>query len=273
MKYCASSTDQRARRGPSERPTHSPARITKVYGQGRPLSGAQGVDLDICRGRLRRLSPTGSNESTAERWAVWIRPPVANICSTRHSCGDPEPRPAARVRRRYLGFVFTRSSTFWPGHRPRKTMNCPAAVVRPLPRMPAAAKDLDSVGLRGGSSTPRTGNSLGGQQQRGVVARAISSPKWPCCWPTNHRQSGYATQSRNHGTAVAPDGTLGHHPCSWILHRRDMAAHWAASCALSMAWWPATSATPIAGATSQNRCTDAAQHRCSWPCAPSGCVA
>jgi putative ABC transport system ATP-binding protein len=139
--------------------------ITRVYGQGATAFQAlKGVDLDIERGDfVAIMGPSGSGKSTAMNTLGCLDTPTAGTYEFQR----------ARLRRRYLGFVFqgfnllARTSAQENVELPLVYRGEPAAK-----RHAMAARALDAVGLKGWEHhTP--GELSGGQQQRVAIARAI----------------------------------------------------------------------------------------------------
>ena len=150
--------------------------ITKVYGQGNTAFQAlKGVDLDIAAGEfVAIMGPSGSGKSTAMNTLGCLDTPTTGTYEFRGvqvQSLDRDQR--ARLRRRYLGFVFqgfnllARTSAQENVELPLIYRGEPAAA-----RHAAAARALESVGLKGWEHhTPA--ELSGGQQQRVAIARAI----------------------------------------------------------------------------------------------------
>ena len=150
--------------------------ITKVYGQGdTAFQALKGVDLDIERGDfVAIMGPSGSGKSTAMNTLGCLDTPTAGVYEF---LGVPVQSlnrdQRARLRRRYLGFVFqgfnllARTSAQENVELPLIYRGEPAAK-----RHAMALRALDAVGLKGWEHhTP--GELSGGQQQRVAIARAI----------------------------------------------------------------------------------------------------
>ena len=150
--------------------------ITKVYGSGSTAFKAlKGVDLDIEQGDfVAIMGPSGSGKSTAMNALGCLDTPTAGTYEYQgvevQSLSRDE---RARLRRRYLGFVFqgynllARTSAQENVELPLIYRGEPAAK-----RHAMAARALDAVGLKGWEHhTP--GELSGGQQQRVAIARAI----------------------------------------------------------------------------------------------------
>ncbi len=150
--------------------------ITKVYGEGATAFQAlKGVDLDIQRGEfVAIMGPSGSGKSTAMNTLGCLDTPSAGIYEFQGVQVQSLSRDQrARLRRRYLGFVFqgfnllARTSAMENVELPLIYRGEPAAK-----RHAMAARALDAVGLKGWEHhTP--GELSGGQQQRVAIARAI----------------------------------------------------------------------------------------------------
>ena len=150
--------------------------ITKVYGEGSTAFQAlKGVDLDIEAGDfVAIMGPSGSGKSTAMNTLGCLDTPTTGTYEFQgvpvQSLGRDQ---RARLRRRYLGFVFqgfnllARTSAQENVELPLIYRGEPAAA-----RHAAAARALASVGLAGWEHhTPA--ELSGGQQQRVAIARAI----------------------------------------------------------------------------------------------------
>ncbi len=150
--------------------------ITKVYGSGATAFQAlKGVDLDIAQGDfVAIMGPSGSGKSTAMNTLGCLDTPSSGEYFFQGVRVDALTRDErARLRRRYLGFVFqgfnllARTSAQENVELPLVYRGEPAAQRHAL-----AAQALDAVGLKGwGHHTP--GELSGGQQQRVAIARAI----------------------------------------------------------------------------------------------------
>jgi putative ABC transport system ATP-binding protein len=150
--------------------------ITKVYGSGSTAFQAlKGVDLDIQRGDfVAIMGPSGSGKSTAMNTLGCLDTPTTGIYEYQGVQVQSLSRDQrARLRRRYLGFVFqgfnllARTSAQENVELPLIYRGEPAAR-----RHAMAARALDAVGLKGWEHhTP--GELSGGQQQRVAIARAI----------------------------------------------------------------------------------------------------
>jgi putative ABC transport system ATP-binding protein len=150
--------------------------VTKVYGQGSTAFKAlKGVDLDIRAGEfVAIMGPSGSGKSTAMNTLGCLDTPTAGEYLFQGVHVERLKRDQrARLRRRYLGFVFQ-------GFNLLARTSAQENVELPLvyrgesasTRHAMAAKALDSVGLKGWEHhTPA--ELSGGQQQRVAIARAI----------------------------------------------------------------------------------------------------
>jgi len=150
--------------------------VTKVYGSGQAeLMALKGIDLDICAGEfVAIMGPSGSGKSTAMNILGCLDTPSAGQYLFMGAHVEALSRDQrARLRRRYLGFVFqgfnllARTSAQENVELPLLYRGETAAV-----RRAAAAKALQSVGL-GGWEHHTPGELSGGQQQRVAIARAI----------------------------------------------------------------------------------------------------
>ncbi len=150
--------------------------ITRVYGSGSTAFQAlKGVDLDIAKGDfVAIMGPSGSGKSTAMNTLGCLDSPSAGEYLFQGVRVDSLSRDQrARLRRRYLGFVFqgfnllARTTAQENVELPLIYRGEPAAR-----RHAMAARALDAVGLKGWEHhTP--GDLSGGQQQRVAIARAI----------------------------------------------------------------------------------------------------
>jgi putative ABC transport system ATP-binding protein len=150
--------------------------VTKKYGTGQAeLMALKGIDLDITAGQfVAIMGPSGSGKSTAMNILGCLDTPTTGEYLFRGAHVEALSRDQrARLRRRYLGFVFqgfnllARTSAQENVELPLLYRGESAAV-----RRAAAAKALDSVGL--GDRKDHTPSELsGGQQQRVAIARAI----------------------------------------------------------------------------------------------------
>jgi putative ABC transport system ATP-binding protein len=150
--------------------------VTKTYGQGNvAFKALRGVNLDIARGDfVAIMGPSGSGKSTAMNLLGCLDVPTTGDYLFR---GVPVQRLSrdqrARLRRRYLGFVFqgfnllARTSAQENVELPLLYRGETAAA-----RHEQARKTLAAVGLDGWEHhTPA--ELSGGQQQRVAIARAI----------------------------------------------------------------------------------------------------
>nr|WP_286206713.1 ABC transporter ATP-binding protein [Thauera linaloolentis] len=150
--------------------------LTKVYGQGQAAFQAlKGVDLDIEAGDfVAIMGPSGSGKSTVMNTLGCLDTPTGGEYLFHGLHVERLGRDQrARLRRRYLGFVFqgfnllARTSAQENVELPLLYRGEPAAA-----RHRAARAALASVGLAGWEHhTPA--ELSGGQQQRVAIARAI----------------------------------------------------------------------------------------------------
>lgn len=151
--------------------------VTKVYGSGQAeLLALKGIDLDIEAGEfVAIMGPSGSGKSTAMNILGCLDQPSAGqyLFHGAHVEGLSRDQ-RARLRRRYLGFVFqgfnllARTSAQENVELPLLYRGESAPV-----RHAAAARALASVGL-GGWEHHTPGELSGGQQQRVAIARALA---------------------------------------------------------------------------------------------------
>jgi putative ABC transport system ATP-binding protein len=150
--------------------------VTKAYGVGQArLMALNGIDLDIAAGEfVAIMGPSGSGKSTAMNILGCLDTPTGGQYLFRGAHVEALSRDQrARLRRRYLGFVFqgfnllARTSAQENVELPLLYRGENAAT-----RHAAAAKALQSVGL-GGWEQHTPSELSGGQQQRVAIARAI----------------------------------------------------------------------------------------------------
>jgi putative ABC transport system ATP-binding protein len=150
--------------------------VTKRYGAGASeLMALKGIDLDIAAGEfVAIMGPSGSGKSTAMNILGCLDTPTAGAYLFKDAHVEALTRDQrARLRRRYLGFVFqgfnllARTSAQENVELPLLYRGDNASV-----RRVAAAKALQAVGL-GGWEHHTPGELSGGQQQRVAIARAI----------------------------------------------------------------------------------------------------
>ena len=150
--------------------------VTKVYGSGQAaLMALKGIDLDVRAGEfVAIMGPSGSGKSTAMNILGCLDTPSAGRYLFRGAHVEALSRDQrARLRRRYLGFVFqgfnllARTSAQENVELPLLYRGEGAAV-----RHATAARVLQSVGL-GGWEQHTPAELSGGQQQRVAIARAI----------------------------------------------------------------------------------------------------
>ena len=150
--------------------------VTKRYGSGQAeLMALKGIDLDIHAGEfVAIMGPSGSGKSTAMNILGCLDTPTAGEYLFHGAHVESLSRDQrARLRRRYLGFVFQ-------GFNLLARTSAQENVELPLlyrgenasTRRAGAAKALQSVGL-GGWEHHTPGELSGGQQQRVAIARAI----------------------------------------------------------------------------------------------------
>lgn len=150
--------------------------VTKRYGGGATeLMALKGVDLDIAAGEfVAIMGPSGSGKSTAMNILGCLDTPTAGQYLFMGAHAEALSRDQrARLRRRYLGFVFqgfnllARTSALENVELPLLYRGDSAST-----RRVAATQALESVGL-GGWEHHTPGELSGGQQQRVAIARAI----------------------------------------------------------------------------------------------------
>jgi putative ABC transport system ATP-binding protein len=146
----------------------------------------KGIDLDIAAGELVAImGPSGSGKSTAMNILGCLDTPTAGQYLFKGAHVEALSRDQrARLRRRYLGFVFqgfnllARTSAQENVELPLLYRGDSAGV-----RRVAAKKALQSVGLAAGSTTPRP--NCRAASSSAWPLRGPSSPSPPWCWPTS----------------------------------------------------------------------------------------
>ena len=150
--------------------------VTKRYGSGASeLMALKGIDLDIAAGEfVAIMGPSGSGKSTAMNILGCLDTPTAGQYLFKGAHVEALSRDQrARLRRRYLGFVF-QGFNLLARTSAQENVELPLLYRGDSPpaRRVAAAKALQSVGL-GGWERHTPGELSGGQQQRVAIARAI----------------------------------------------------------------------------------------------------
>jgi putative ABC transport system ATP-binding protein len=150
--------------------------VSKRYGSGEAaLLALHAIDLDIAPGEfVAIMGPSGSGKSTAMNILGCLDTPTAGQYLFQGAHVEALSRDQrARLRRRYLGFVFqgfnllARTSALENVELPLLYRGDAAG-----PRRTAALQALQSVGL-GGWERHTPAELSGGQQQRVAIARAI----------------------------------------------------------------------------------------------------
>ena len=150
--------------------------VTRVYGSGQAeLLALKGIDLDINAGEfVAIMGPSGSGKSTVMNILGCLDTPTAGQYLFHGAHVEKLSRDQrARLRRRYLGFVFqgfnllARTSAQENVELPLLYRGDSASV-----RREASVRALQSVGL-GGWEHHTPAELSGGQQQRVAIARAI----------------------------------------------------------------------------------------------------
>ncbi len=152
--------------------------VSKVYGSGATeLIALKGIDLDVQAGEfVAIMGPSGSGKSTAMNILGCLDTPSRGHYLFQGAHVEALSRDQrARLRRRYLGFVFqgfnllARTSAQENVELPLLYRGESAAM-----RRAAAARALQAVGL-GGWEHHLPSELSGGQQQRVAIARAIAT--------------------------------------------------------------------------------------------------
>jgi putative ABC transport system ATP-binding protein len=150
--------------------------VTKVYGSGQAeLMALKGIDLEVGAGEfIAIMGPSGSGKSTAMNILGCLDTPSAGQYLFKGVHVETLSRDQrARLRRRYLGFVFqgfnllARTSARENVELPLLYRGESSAV-----RRATSGRALEAVGL-GGWEHHTPSELSGGQQQRVAIARAI----------------------------------------------------------------------------------------------------
>jgi putative ABC transport system ATP-binding protein len=201
--------------------------VTKRYGSGASeLAALKGIDLDVAAGEfVAIMGPSGSGKSTAMNILGCLDTPTTGQYLFMGAHVEALTRDQrARLRRRYLGFVFqgfnllARTSAQENVELPLLYRGDSAAS-----RRAAATAALRSVGL-GGWERHTPAQLSGGQQQRVAIARAIvtapavvlaDEPTGNLDTKRSHEIMGLLlTLNRDHGITVL-----------MVTHEPDMAAY------------------------------------------------
>ncbi len=150
--------------------------VTKAYGSGQArLMALAGIDLDITAGEfVAIMGPSGSGKSTAMNILGCLDTPSSGQYLFQGAHVEALSRDQrARLRRRYLGFVF-QGFNLLPRTSAQENVELPLLYrgENAATRHAAAARALASVGL-GGWEHHTPAELSGGQQQRVAIARAI----------------------------------------------------------------------------------------------------
>ncbi len=201
--------------------------VTKRYGSGASeLMALKGIDLHVEPGEfVAIMGPSGSGKSTAMNILGCLDTPTDGQYLFKGAHVEALSRDQrARLRRRYLGFVFqgfnllSRTSALENVELPLLYRGDAAG-----PRRQAALKSLQSVGL-GGWEHHTPSELSGGQQQRVAIARAVvtqpavvlaDEPTGNLDTQRSHEIMGLLLQlNRDHGITVL-----------MVTHEADMAAY------------------------------------------------
>jgi putative ABC transport system ATP-binding protein len=152
--------------------------VAKVYGSGAAeLMALKGIDLDISAGEfVAIMGPSGSGKSTAMNILGCLDTPSSGQYLFHGAHVEALSRDQrARLRRRYLGFVF-QGFNLLARTSAQENVELPLLYrgETALVRHAAAARALQLVGL-GGWEQHTPAELSGGQQQRVAIARAIVS--------------------------------------------------------------------------------------------------
>jgi len=150
--------------------------ISKKYGAGMTeLMALKSIDMDITAGEfVAIMGPSGSGKSTAMNILGCLDTPSAGQYLFKGAHVEALSRDQrARLRRRYLGFVF-QGFNLLARTSAQENVELPLLYRgdNPSVRRDAAAKALQAVGL-GGWEHHTPAELSGGQQQRVAIARAI----------------------------------------------------------------------------------------------------
>ena len=150
--------------------------VRKTYGSGATeLMALRGIDLQVGAGEfVAIMGPSGSGKSTAMNILGCLDTPTAGQYLFKGTHVEALTRDQrARLRRRYLGFVF-QGFNLLARTSAKENVELPLLYRGDsvLMRRTAASKALQSVGL-GGWENHSPAQLSGGQQQRVAIARAI----------------------------------------------------------------------------------------------------
>ena len=201
--------------------------ISRRYGRGEAeLLALKGIDLDIDAGEfVAIMGPSGSGKSTAMNILGCLDTPSGGHYLFKGTHVEALSRDQrARLRRRYLGFVFQ-------GFNLLARTSAQENVELPLlyrgegaaSRRSAAARALQAVGL-GGWEHHTPAELSGGQQQRVAIARAIVTE--PAVVLADEPTGNLDTQ-RSHEIMALLTGLNRDHGITVLMvtHETDMAAY------------------------------------------------
>jgi HlyD family secretion protein len=249
--------------------------VTKVYGSGpAALMALKGIDLDIHAGEfVAIMGPSGSGKSTAMNILGCLDTPTSGQYLFRGAHVEALSRDQrARLRRRYLGFVF-QGFNLLARTSAQENVELPLLYrgeTRAVRHAPRRARHCSRSAWAAGNITPRRNCPAGSSS--GSPLPAPSSPNRPCCWPTSRPATSTPSAARRSWNCCAAEREHGI-TVLMVTHEPDMAAYAGAWCISSTAASTAMSQSHPSlwtlPAPLWRRTPDAVQHAYSSRCGRS----